>query len=396
MFSGGVMRRPIGSRVSAFCLGLAVSAVIATPEVAGAEGKAYTFTRVMYPGSTHTQINGINNAGVAVGVYVDSAGQTHGFSFSAGTYTTIDFPGAVATWLGGIGPTGIILGSHAPTSNGPWHAFTKNGNTFTSFDFPGMETDARTINSAGQIVGVYNQGPGTAAHGFLKLGETLTPIDYPGATQTVLEGINDNGVITGSYGDATGIHGFVSYNLSYQQIDFPGAERTRIMRTNNANEMVGWREQIGVLRPFVVKGYSFRSYDIPGAVVATANGINDLGQVVGGYGSVDCPAGCGYIGTPITAAAAPCDQSLSMTYTGGTLKVNYSIKTSVATTATTSLLVQGTSYQLWSLSLPPVTPMATLSVPISIGPVGNIIALSTISNAAGILCADYSSVNTTP
>lgn len=394
------MKRPIGSRASTFYMGLALSALIGTPELASAEGKAFAFTRVMYPGSVHTQVNGINNAGVAVGVYVDAAGQTHGFSFSNGTYTTVDYPGAAATWLGGIGPTGIILGSHAPTpNNGPWHAFTKDGTTFTSFDFPGMETDARTINTNGQIVGVYNQGPNTAAHGFLKAGETLTSIDYPGATQTVLEGINDNGVITGSYGDSTGIHGFLSYNLSFSRIDFPGAERTRIMRSNNSNEMIGWREQLGVLRPFTLKGYSFRSYDIPGAVIATANGINDVGQVVGAYGSVDCPNGCGYIGTPTTLVAPQCDQTISMTYTPGTpgtLKVNYSIKTSVSATATTTLLVQGTTYTLWSLNLSPINPAATFSVPLSVGPVGNVIASSTISSSAGILCADYSSVNTGP
>src|SRR6185436_10072518 len=154
-------------------------------------------------------------------------------------------------------------------------------------------------------------------------------------------------------------------------------------------------EQQGVLRPFLVKGFSFRSYDVPGAFVATANGINDQGVVGGGYGSVDCPNGCGYIGTPSTVAPA-CDQSLSMTYSAGTLKVNYSIKTSIPTTATTTLLVQGTAYQLWSFSLPAVTPAANLSVPLTLGSVGNVVALSTISNAAGILCADYSSVNTTP
>lgn len=46
------------------------------------------------PGSAGvTHAYGINNAGDAVGDYVDAAGRTHGFLLHDGRYTTLDGPG---------------------------------------------------------------------------------------------------------------------------------------------------------------------------------------------------------------------------------------------------------------------------------------------------------------
>src|SRR5437667_368976 len=83
--------------------------------------------------------------------------------------------------------------------------------TFTPIDVPfaGVTaTEANGSNSAGQIVGTYNDANGT--HGFLDTGGMFVPVDVPftGVLNTFAEGINDRGQIVGFYSVGTTIHGF--------------------------------------------------------------------------------------------------------------------------------------------------------------------------------------------
>jgi probable HAF family extracellular repeat protein len=80
--------------------------------------------------------------------------------------------------------------------------------SFTQIDVPGaVMTEARGINDAGQIVGLFDDS--TGGHGFLDTGGSFTQIDVPGAFGTVASGINDAGQIVGSFNDSTGAHGFL-------------------------------------------------------------------------------------------------------------------------------------------------------------------------------------------
>jgi hypothetical protein len=53
------------------------------------------------------------------------------------------------------------------------------------------------LANAGQIVGVYLDAS-IHLHGFLLSNGQLTLIDYPGAADTDVEGINNNGFVSGS------------------------------------------------------------------------------------------------------------------------------------------------------------------------------------------------------
>jgi uncharacterized membrane protein len=67
------------------------------------------------------------------------------------------------------------------------------------------------MNNLGQAVGFYFDG--TATHGFLwRGGNDFTVIDYPGARDTFASGINDSGVIVGSYvgGTTSFRHGMIA------------------------------------------------------------------------------------------------------------------------------------------------------------------------------------------
>ncbi len=65
---------------------------------------------------------GINNAGVIVGVYFDVNGASHGFVLSGGVYTTVDVPGATGTAINSINAKGEIVGSY-DDAGGATHGF---------------------------------------------------------------------------------------------------------------------------------------------------------------------------------------------------------------------------------------------------------------------------------
>jgi VCBS repeat-containing protein len=59
-----------------------------------------------------TNLTGINDAGMLVGIYNDSSGNTDGFVYDShtGSYTTIAYPGATRTFVTGINNNGQIVG----------------------------------------------------------------------------------------------------------------------------------------------------------------------------------------------------------------------------------------------------------------------------------------------
>jgi uncharacterized membrane protein len=78
-----------------------------------------------FPGAVMGTVAGdINDQGQIVGNYGDAAGNTHGFTLSAGKFTTIDFPVALSTTApSDINANGEIVGFY-DDSNGSIHGFT--------------------------------------------------------------------------------------------------------------------------------------------------------------------------------------------------------------------------------------------------------------------------------
>jgi probable HAF family extracellular repeat protein len=100
-------------------LGQIVGDYVASSQPSPADGLRHgfllsqgTYTTLDPPGSTFTVAEGINNAGVIVGVYFDADGQRHGFFLSNGVYTKIDVPGSTATAVNSINAQGQIVGSY--------------------------------------------------------------------------------------------------------------------------------------------------------------------------------------------------------------------------------------------------------------------------------------------
>jgi probable HAF family extracellular repeat protein len=149
----------------------------------------YTFDQFDVPGSTQTTPFGINDTGRIVGFFNDSMG-THGFLFAPrrddgehdrhggdGSFTTIDVPGAFTTEARGINTAGQIVGFFLEGLFGPEHGFLfisrrddgehdkhASDGSFTQIDVPGVpgNTAALDINNVAKIVGGFGDSSGNS------------------------------------------------------------------------------------------------------------------------------------------------------------------------------------------------------------------------------------------
>jgi probable HAF family extracellular repeat protein len=359
----------------------------------------YAFTKIMFPGSTWTEASGINDLGHIVGTYTDPTGIAHGFVYMNGSYTRMDFPGALHNYMFGIDNSGNMTGSYSLTlPRGPYHAsYRANNGTWTDYDYPGHETDGRGISEAGDIVGIYNAGFGTADHGFLKVGEVYTAIDYPGASVTYVFGLNDLGQISGSYRDSNGVlKGFLYSGGTYTSISHPMGTETFIGGINDAGTMVGWKREGGKVGGFTTTNGRYRPVITPFANSANVKprAINENGAVVGTYTAPDCTTGCSFLALP-NGSTPICNQTVGMSYSTGTLNMAFTIGTTTSTTWTSYLIISGVAYRLWQLPIAAIQPAASVSVPLSLAPSGAVVLGSFLSTPSqGTICVDFALTNT--
>jgi hypothetical protein len=163
-----------------------------------------------------------------------------------------------------------------------------------SFDVPaGVNgTQPTSINSLGQIAGVYADSDGNL-HGFLrKVNGKIVTFDAPnGVGTTWPNDINNSGDIVGSYTDADGAtHGFIrSAQGRFTIIDDPSSTlsppATIPQAINDFGEVVGYSyDSSGNYHGFVrrVMG-SFTTVEPPGALFSQAYHINNRGEVGGDW-----------------------------------------------------------------------------------------------------------------
>jgi hypothetical protein len=123
---------------------------------------------------TSTTATGINDAGSICGFVVTKSGKTEGFLVRSGSprLFVINYPGASATNPFGVNKFGVVVGTYTtgPSSSPLTFGFTwSHGRGFQKINFPGSAngtTFVNGINSAGDLVGFYN-GKGGNTNGFL-------------------------------------------------------------------------------------------------------------------------------------------------------------------------------------------------------------------------------------
>jgi len=164
--------------------------------------------------------------------------------------------------------------------------------SFTSFDIPGASSYfVAGINDQGLVAGTWTAADGSSV-GFIRFpdGRISTPIVDPNDNSglTVLRAINDEGVIAGFYG-ANVSNGFLLTEGKFQTVDFPGAVSTALRGINNLGDVSGTysivdlnADEFGFIIPRRGPAISFKLPD-PSATGIVAGGINDLRQLVGYY-----------------------------------------------------------------------------------------------------------------
>jgi probable HAF family extracellular repeat protein len=207
------------------------------------------FTTENYPNSMMTQVIGINNSGTTDGFYVDNGGTTHGFYKTNGTNNTVDYPGTAFNQLLGQNDMGQASGYYSMSQNNstpdtPYVYNELGGGVFQVITIPAAAGGAQAtgINNSQQICGFYIDSMGVN-HGFLLNFGLLVTLDAPNSTFTQALGLNNKGQVVGTYMDQGGLtHGFVwTSKGGFQTIDVPAGIGTTVVNgINDLGVLVGF------------------------------------------------------------------------------------------------------------------------------------------------------------
>lgn len=155
-------------------------------------------------GANIAQFSARNNNGTTVGDYEDGLGNDYGFMLQGSTITPIMDPKAVSP----------------------------NGTTTRPF----------SINKWNSVVGRYIDPSSSFWQGFKRYSNgSFITVYYPGALGTYPTGINDSGVIVGTYYDTNYIgHGFIYHNAQWATLDFiNGSTGTGLIGITNSGVILG-------------------------------------------------------------------------------------------------------------------------------------------------------------
>jgi hypothetical protein len=244
-----------------------------------------------------TSAQGINEFGEITGHYLDTKSLVHGFvRHKDGTFTTFDAPDASqkagqGTFPRSINKDGVIAGFYQTDPGGIRRGFVRHKDgTFTTFNPQySIGTVVQSINGQGEITGTFVVND--AVHAFVGHEDgTFTPFDPPGSFNTAPQGIDARGDVTGFYEDVRGsLRGFVRYqDGTFDSFAVPNAnsdegEGTYAINVNQEGEIAGYFNEgplhatHGFLRH---KDGTFVTFDPPGSVTDTGAHHDEDGDMV--------------------------------------------------------------------------------------------------------------------
>jgi hypothetical protein len=155
---------------------------------------------------------------------------------------------------------------------------------FTQIDYPNaLATDALGINDQGIIVGTFLDND--TAHGFVLREGKFKAIDPPGAIFTQARAINDRDEIVGFYFDASfNLHGFYYFKGQFATIDIPNSTETRTEGINDAGVISGeYVDLDGIEHGFLLQGGNVKSVDVPQSLSTDIWMVANNGAFAGDY-----------------------------------------------------------------------------------------------------------------
>ena len=207
-----------------------------------------------------TRALAINSARVVGGDYLTSSDNAlHGFFLTGSTYTPYDFPGTSSSEIFALNDAGNFGGFGVDIASGTDLAYVSIGGVVSMFTLPGATlASTHGMNNINQAVGFYTTDGSVTFHGFLRdaNGTITSPIDFPGAISTTLQGINTAGIMVGRYNNADGvIHAFVAkLPHTFISFDYPAATQTSFNDISDKNLISGrYTDGAGIAHGFIAQ-----------------------------------------------------------------------------------------------------------------------------------------------
>ena len=277
---------------------------------------AYQITSIDYPGVGFTEVFGINDNGLVVGI----SNTSFTFDSRTGVFTPVaDDPDAPFSSVLGVNDLGVMAGAESrnqATENG--FVRSKDG-TFTAFSKPGADsTEPRGVSNRGLVTGFSFENGFSSTVGFIYNPVDNTFIEILPGPNTAAQGINASGEVVGSAvlpagaactGCPAGTYGWrraPSGDLTFFQVN---GQRTRARGISDSGVITGFvfDPVSGHTKGFVVRlaHSSYQSFSVPdgellempGAVSTAPQAINNSGEIVGIW--FDASFGFhGFIATP--------------------------------------------------------------------------------------------------
>jgi hypothetical protein len=162
------------------------------------------YQTVNYVSTSGTELLGINNYNSSVGDVRAANGQFGFKRWSNGSFTKVQYPNSNGTQINGINDSGVMVGmSAADAGPGTMLAFALINGKFQQIIDPaasGLSTWVNGINDNQVIVGTgYSGNPPRNSHGFFIVNGQVKEMPTPsGASNLQANGINKSGLIVGT------------------------------------------------------------------------------------------------------------------------------------------------------------------------------------------------------
>jgi hypothetical protein len=203
----------------------------------------------------------------------------------------VPFPGSTGTNVSGINDNNTIAGMYTTADTIEHGYFGTLAGSYTSFDYGGtaLGTEARSINNAGNIVGFapdsgFNSGP----EFFRAADGTITTFKKSHVVlDGIAQGINKRNVSVGDYitdPDTMAQTGYEGRNGRYRSDLTLPVDTTRVdgRAITSAGAVAGWYEDTGHLQHgFIQRGEGFQTVDADDSGTTNLEGLNDKGIATG-------------------------------------------------------------------------------------------------------------------
>ena len=227
--------------------------------------------------------NAINNAGQATGLtYPSSGGGNHAFLYSNGALRDLGTLGGSSSVGNGINSAGQITGFSYTSGDVATGAFLYSDGAMRSLGTLGGSTSTGyAINDAGQVTGAASTSS-AAYHAFLYGNGAMSDLGTLGGSRSIGFGINNAGQVTG-YADTSGdgaIRAFLYSNGVMRSLGTLG-DTSAGTAINNAGQVTGYSFTGGATHAFLYSNGVMSDLGTLGGSGSYGYGINSAGQVTG-------------------------------------------------------------------------------------------------------------------